>query len=76
VVQEWGISNTTLEEVFLRLVAANNSLNAVDLTDDTAVDSMAPSQQLLQALKWAELEHLEPILAQRNVTFRELMRAG
>merc|ERR1711871_1552451 len=49
-VTEWGISNTTLEEVFLRLVAANTRLNAnLDNMAAESFDTMPPSQQLLQA---------------------------
>ena len=78
-VSEWGISNTTLEEVFLRLVAANNALNGnIDEVSMNAMETMAPSQQLLQALKWADLSHLEPILALKEppVTLRDLLEGG
>jgi hypothetical protein len=53
-IKESGISNTTLEEVFLRIAAASNAVNApiIDFATENTLANLAvpPDQQVGQRL--------------------------
>jgi hypothetical protein len=79
-IKESGISNTTLEEVFLRIASTSNTVNApiIDFSAENALATLMvpPDQQLSAVLRWLALEHLEGGLRTAGTDLQSIVMAG
>jgi ABC-type multidrug transport system ATPase subunit len=75
-VTEFGISNTTLEEVFLRLVAQSKEINSV-ATDMSLTRLPEPDEQIRTVLRWFDLPSgLDDTLIEQGISLEAVVKQG